>query len=110
MSQITFRLEGAGWSERIAMIARMDALIIAGNIRVLFAEPLDSRCSTFQHNIACAMFGVECGCPQHKDEQKVVATAYGSWEQELGVVMEAAIDVLQEWEAEQDEETDDAKA
>ncbi len=104
----TFRLDGRDWPERVAMMARLDSLVMAGNIRILYAEQLDARCSTYQYSVMCTSLGID-DTLLHGDEQRVVATAYGSWEHELSVVMEAVVDVLEEWEL-GEKDNEDARA
>lgn len=92
------------------MIRRMNHLILAGNIRVFDIRPEEASWSSYQYSVACAMLGLDStpGRPTEQSE-RVVETEHGIWEHELGVVMEAALEVLEEW-SDKEEDEDDAEA
>ncbi|MEE8608975.1 MAG: hypothetical protein V3S55_15330 [Nitrospiraceae bacterium] len=102
-----FKLEGIDWPTRIEMMARVDDLTAAGNVRIMMVSHSDARWSSYQYNVACSMLG-NTFRPEHTEgQQQSIQTKHGPWDHELGVVVGAVMDMLEEWDIVEIEDPDE---
>lgn len=96
---VSYRLDGTDWNYRSTLLKRVLDLVLAGNVRDLYAQPLMAHPSAFQVSVARAALGMN-GADQGREDrltgQRIIDTEHSTWDAELLVVTQALLDAVGE--------------